>query len=114
MHLTHTLEIKLGFLNFYMYIFCRWGDVTLITGSDGVKYQGLYQRQIKIHTRENIADVRDVIQDILMYRRSQPSRLHDLVWFIRQTLVKGSFPVKSKRLRIKLVSRNENQLTNSR
>ena len=39
---------------------CRWGDVQLKTGSDGIEYLDLQERQTKTRTGTNISDVREI------------------------------------------------------
>ncbi|VDI52912.1 Hypothetical predicted protein [Mytilus galloprovincialis] len=38
----------------------RWGDITLNTASDGMRYLQLNERQSKTRTEENVNDIRDV------------------------------------------------------
>jgi hypothetical protein len=55
--------------------FCfRWGDVTLNTASDGVKYLQLNERQTKTRTGENLSDVREVTPKIYEAEGESPER----------------------------------------
>ena len=43
---------------------CRWGDVQIKTGSDGIEYLELQERQTKTRTGTNISDVREITPKI--------------------------------------------------
>ena len=62
-----------------MILFFSWGDVTLNTASDGVRYLELNERQTKTRTGENVANVREVSPKIFETKDARdPVKYYDI------------------------------------